>query len=106
MGYFRELFRMLGYLIAGPLVFALVGLVGWTLVAIANRVNRRVGVRALNGERWAANTTALLGFVMAVIGMLLSSGIPWGWSFFAGALASSYWNAYFRMRSRRSLLDL
>lgn len=97
---------MLGNLIAGPLVFGLVGLVGWTLVAVARRVNRRAGVRALNGEAWAAATTALLGFVLAVVGMLIGPSFSWGWSFLAGALASSFWNAYFRVRSRRSALDL
>jgi hypothetical protein len=88
-------------ILPGLAVFWLVGLVGLAQVRLARRLNRRAGLSLIDGDRWAANTTALAGFLSLLPGYLLwDASSPLGPSIVVGALASSYWNHIFRLRAR------
>ena len=88
------------------LVFFLVGLIGFTVRALVERLNRAAGTEVLDPNRRALRVIFPFCPLLVFVGFWLTTGpVVLGWAMTVGGMLSTFWLSYFRWKSRRALLD-
>ncbi|MBT9583535.1 hypothetical protein IV102_09295 [bacterium] len=87
-------------------LFLLVGLIGFTVRALVERLNRAAGTEVLDGNRRALRVIFPLCPLLVFVGFWFTTGpAVLGWAMTVGGMLSTFWLSYFRWKARRALLD-